>query len=160
MPRSAVMSTELRSPPLFFKRRDKFLFRQGTTIKRRKTEPSALKRRGVSAGRSSIVAAMHFQVFVIGERIQQTQNMLAGARLEAVEQHGIGCALLVLQFQLRIIQDQVAVISNAQFRANLHDNLCARARCRHESTSPRWSPFARLSKWMRSHGKKTHRISS
>src|SRR6267143_1059153 len=78
---------------------------------------------------------------MIGERIQQPQNMLAGARFETVEQHGIGGALLVLQFQLRIIQDQVAVISNAQFRANLHDNLCARARCRHESTSPRWSPF-------------------
>src|SRR6267142_5002237 len=61
--------------------------------------------------------------------------MLAGARLEAVEQHGIGRALLALQFQFRIIQDQVAVISNAQFRANLHDNLGACARYRHEITS-------------------------
>src|SRR6267142_7270215 len=69
--------------------------------------------------------------------------MLAGARLEAVEQHGIGRALLALQFQFRIIQDQVAVISNAQFRANLHDNLGACARCRHEFTSLRQFHFSR-----------------
>ena len=80
---------------------------------------------------------------MIGDRIQQPQNMLAGACFEAVKQHGIGRALLAFQFQLRIIQDQVAVISDTQFRANLQDNLCACARCRHEFTSLRSSRFSR-----------------
>jgi hypothetical protein len=80
---------------------------------------------------------------MIGDRIQQPQNMLAGACFEAVKQHGIGRALLAFQFQLRIVHDQIAVFPDTKFRANLQDNLGSCARCRHEFTSLRSSRFSR-----------------
>src|SRR6267142_356122 len=80
---------------------------------------------------------------MIGDRIQQPQNMLAGACFEAVEQHGISRALLAFQFQLRIVHDQIAVFPDTKFRTDLQNNPGACARYRHEITSLRQFHFSR-----------------
>ena len=61
----------------------------------------------------SIAAAMHFDVLVIRYGVEQAQNVLAGLRVEALEQHGVGRALLSVQFQLGIVHDQISVVPDA-----------------------------------------------
>jgi len=78
---------------------------------------------------------MYFGVLVIRDWIQEPQNMLAGLRIEAIEEDGVSRAVLALQLQLGIIDNNVAVASDAKFLAYLQNDLRTCAWCRHESSS-------------------------
>lgn len=60
---------------------------------------------------------------VIGEWLDKANDMLAGRRIEAVEQDGVGSAIVADQFEFRIIDYDVAIILDSQFTANLQRDL-------------------------------------
>ena len=65
---------------------------------------------------------MNFQVLMICHRILQTQYVLAGLPIKAVQQDGIGRTFVPDKFEFRIINGNVAVVLDSEFAANLqHD---------------------------------------
>ena len=60
--------------------------------------------------------------------------MFTGLRVEAVEQHRVSGAVFPLQFELWIVHDNVAIVTDGKFLAYLQNDLRACAWCRHESS--------------------------
>src|SRR5690242_8012073 len=87
----------------------------------------------------SIAALVHLNVLVIRHGVQQPQNVLARLRVEAVEQRGVCSTFFPLQLQLRIVHDQVSIVSDAQFLTDLQNDLRSCAWCCHEPSS--FGPF-------------------
>src|SRR5580700_7248640 len=81
----------------------------------------------VPRGRRSIVAAMGFRMPVVGHRIEQSKDVLAGLFVEAVDQCGIGGAVLIHELELGIIDNNVTVVPDSKLGSYLQRNF--RFRC-------------------------------
>jgi hypothetical protein len=75
------------------------------------------------SSRSLIVAAMSFPVLVICDGILQAQYVFPGLRIKAVQQDGVGRPFIPDEFELRIINGDVAVVLDSKFAANLQDDF-------------------------------------
>src|ERR1700727_2822167 len=61
----------------------------------------------------SIVAAMRFQVLMIGDGFEEADDVLACRGIEAVHQYGISGVVFTDEFEFGIVQNDVAVIFDA-----------------------------------------------
>jgi len=64
-------------------------------------------------------------MFVVGDRLDQTKDVLLCFFVEAVKQHRVGGPIVGCQFQFGIVHSHVAIVSNAKFGSDLQNNLHA-----------------------------------
>jgi hypothetical protein len=84
----------------------------------------------------SIVGPVNFHMFVVGDRLNQTEHVLLCFLVEAVEQDRVGGPVIGSQFQFGIVHSHVAIVSNAEFGPDLQNNLHAFAIPSHRFASP------------------------
>jgi hypothetical protein len=84
----------------------------------------------------SIIGAVDFYVFVVGDRVNQAEHVLLCFLVEAVEQDRVGGPVIGSQFQFGIVHSHVAIVSNAEFGPDLQNNLHAFAIPSHRFASP------------------------
>jgi hypothetical protein len=84
----------------------------------------------------SIIGAVDFYVFVVGDRVNQAEHVLLCFLVEAIEQDRVGCPVIGSQFQFGIVHCHVAIVSNAEFGPDLQNNLHAFAIPSHRFASP------------------------
>jgi len=53
---------------------------------------------------------MHFQMFVVGCRLHESQDVLSALLVKAIKEDGIRCPCIFGQFDFRIVDDDLAVI--------------------------------------------------
>jgi hypothetical protein len=83
----------------------------------------------------SIIGPVDFYVFVVGDRLNQPQDVFLGFFIEAVEQDRVGGPVIGSQFQFGIVHSHVAIVSNAEFGPDLQNNLHAFAIAGHRFAS-------------------------
>ena len=62
---------------------------------------------------------MNFHMTMVGHRFEQAKHMLAGLRVEAVNQHRVRSAIIGSKFKLRIVDHDVAIVFNSKRGADL-----------------------------------------
>jgi hypothetical protein len=75
-------------------------------------------------------------MLVVGDRLNQPQDVFLGFLVEAVKQDCVGGPIIGCQFQFGIIHDHVAIVSNAELGSDLQNNLHAFAIPSHRFASP------------------------
>jgi hypothetical protein len=60
------------------------------------------------------------EVLVVGDRIEQAQNMLARSFVEVIRKRSVGGSPVLGEFDLGIIDDNVARFLDAKLAADLH----------------------------------------
>jgi hypothetical protein len=65
---------------------------------------------------------MNFGVSTIGQRIDQAKTVFARIRIELVEQDGVGGTIFASQFQLRVAEDDLALVRDAEVGADLQND--------------------------------------
>jgi hypothetical protein len=65
---------------------------------------------------------MNFSVSVIRNGIEKAEDVFACFRVEAIDEHSVGGIVLAKEFDFRIIDDDIAIVFDAQFTANLQDD--------------------------------------
>jgi hypothetical protein len=64
-------------------------------------------------------------MFVVGDGLNQTQDVLLCFFVEAVKQDCVGGPIVGCQFQFGIVHSHVAIVSNAELGPDLQNNLHA-----------------------------------
>jgi hypothetical protein len=70
-----------------------------------------------------IVRAMHFHVLVVGDGVDEAEDVLAAVGVKAIEENGVGSAVFAGQLKFRITYDDFAFVVDAKFRAHLQNNF-------------------------------------
>jgi hypothetical protein len=70
----------------------------------------------------SVVGAMNFHVFVVGDWVNQAKDVLTFVRIETIDDYGIGGAIFTAQLQLGIAYDDFALIGDAKLGTYLQNN--------------------------------------
>src|ERR1700720_741237 len=70
-----------------------------------------------------VALAMFAKMPVVCNRVQETQNVLAGGPVEAIGEHCVCGSLVVRQLDLGIIDDDLSSVLDSQFAADLHWNF-------------------------------------
>jgi hypothetical protein len=66
---------------------------------------------------------VNFYVLVVGDRLNQPEDVFLCFLVEAVEQDGVGGSVIARQFQFGIVHGHVAIVSNAELGSNLQNDF-------------------------------------
>jgi hypothetical protein len=66
---------------------------------------------------------VRFQVLMIGDGIDEADDVFAGLGIEAIYEDGVGGVVIADEFEFGIVEDQVAVIFDADGAADLKDDF-------------------------------------
>src|SRR6266404_4084344 len=80
----------------------------------------------------SIVGAVHFHVFVVGDGLDEAEDVLAAVGVEAIEENGVGSAVFAGEFG--IADDNFAFVGDAKLHPHLQNNFHFLA-CGHGASS-------------------------
>jgi hypothetical protein len=72
-----------------------------------------------------IVAPVGFAVLVVGQGIEEAEDVFSGLFVETVEDNGVGCVVLGCQFDRGIVDNYVAVVADAKFGSDLQNDFRA-----------------------------------
>lgn len=66
---------------------------------------------------------MRLQMTMIGHRVEQAKYMLAGPRVEAINQYSVRGAVIGREFKFRIVDHDIAIILDSKLGSYLQRNF-------------------------------------